>query len=399
MSNENNINIFALIVLFSSMAPMAAEIYIPSLPYISQDLHTSKNMVQLTITYFLFGMATTGIIFGYISDYVGRRPILILTSIIGLIGTFICFIAPNIYWLISGRILQGAGFSGVSGIGRAILRDKIKGVDAAKYAAYLAMATALTIDFTPFFGGILQQYFNWRFIFLFLLLYNGFVIYFSYNYIEISISNREKISWLGLIYTCKKTLQNKSYFQFNLIVAVSYALFMVYLTVASFIVQDTLNLSPAWFGTLTLSFSLIYISCCFINGQLLKKISIFSLTKIGLWLMLFSGILLLIVGFFFKLTIILFCISILPMFIGSAFSWSNTDSLAYMDLKENFGIASALAITIRLILGFLLTGFISLFNPSSTIPLGATFCLLCLVCLILINPYNKFTHNINMPSR
>ncbi|HMT03368.1 MAG TPA: MFS transporter [Burkholderiales bacterium] len=397
MSNENNINIFALIVLFSSMAPMAAEIYIPSLPYISQDLHTSKNIVQLTITYFLFGMATTGIIFGYISDYVGRRPILISTSIIGLIGTFICFIAPDIYWLISGRILQGAGFSGVSGIGRAILRDKIRGVDAAKYAAYLAMATALIIDLTPFFGGILQQYFSWRFIFLFLLLYNGFVIYFSYNYIETSISNTEKISWLGLIYTCKKILQNKSYFQFNLIVAVSYALFMAYLTVASFIVQDTLNLSPAWFGTLTLSFSLIYISCCFINGQLLKKISIFSLTKFGLWLMLFSGILLLIVGFFFKLTIILFCISILPMFIGSAFSWSNTDSLAYMDLKENFGIASALAITIRLTLGFLLTGFISLFNPSSTIPLGATFCLLCLVCLILINPYNKFTHNINTP--
>jgi MFS family permease len=82
MSNKNNINIFALIVLFISIAPMAAEIYIPSLPYISQDLHTTKNMVQLTITCFLFGMATTGILFGYISDYFGRRPILISTSII-----------------------------------------------------------------------------------------------------------------------------------------------------------------------------------------------------------------------------------------------------------------------------------------------------------------------------
>ena len=49
-------------------------------------------------------------IFGYISDYFGRRKILILSTSISSVGTLMCLAAPNVYALIIGRLIQGLGF-------------------------------------------------------------------------------------------------------------------------------------------------------------------------------------------------------------------------------------------------------------------------------------------------
>ena len=65
---------------------------------------------------------------------------------------------------------------------RAILRDRMSGVELAKLASNLAVITVLVIDVSAFFGGFLQQYFGWRPIFAILLGYNLFAIYISYQF-------------------------------------------------------------------------------------------------------------------------------------------------------------------------------------------------------------------------
>jgi len=144
MINKQQIKFFAFVVIISTIGQMSAEVYVPSLPYIAREFNVSDSLVQLSISYFLLGMGITAIFFGYISDFIGRRKILLISSIISSIGTFICCAAPNIYWLIIGRLCQGVGFSGVSGMGNAILRDKFHGVEYAKYLSYLGIAFAIT---------------------------------------------------------------------------------------------------------------------------------------------------------------------------------------------------------------------------------------------------------------
>ena len=101
------------VVIISTMGQMAAEIYIPSLPYITLDLKATHNLTQLSMSGFLFGMAIPGIFFGYVSDYIGRRKILLVGTSISLIGSTMCLFAPSIYWLIACvACVDGAGGAG-----------------------------------------------------------------------------------------------------------------------------------------------------------------------------------------------------------------------------------------------------------------------------------------------
>ncbi len=46
---------------------------------------------------------------GWMSDRYGRKPVIYISLILFAIGSFIAAYAPNIYWVIVGRVVQGAG--------------------------------------------------------------------------------------------------------------------------------------------------------------------------------------------------------------------------------------------------------------------------------------------------
>jgi MFS family permease len=413
MHNNQRLRFFIFVVLTGTIGQLAAEIYIPSLPYIARDFHAKESLVQLSISYFLLGMASTGIIFGYISDYIGRRKVLFVGALIGAMGTVICILSSNIYWLIFGRLIQGIGFSGMSGIGRAILRDRLQGIEFAKYAAYLITAISLSTDLAPFIGGFLQAYIGWRIVFALILVYTLLLVYMIYRYQDISVASninnavvpsfanthtnvrigtRTDTHWYKLLSACILVCKDSNFLRYSIISGIPYAIFMMYLAIAPFIIQNVLHKSPIWFGTMVFILSFLYAGSAYINGQLLNRINIISLLKFGMWLILLSAILLIVIGFL-QLSLILFILAIIPMFIGAAFIFSTSDSLSFATLETNIGVASTLISSIRLIYGFIFTALISCFDPSNTIPLGVIFFILISSGLLMIKNQKIINHN------
>ena len=94
------------LVLFVALSALSMNIFLPSLPSISQHFNADKKVVQLTITLYLFATAFLQPILGPLSDYYGRRPIVLFGLIGLLIGTIVCIYAPNIEILLIGRIIQ-----------------------------------------------------------------------------------------------------------------------------------------------------------------------------------------------------------------------------------------------------------------------------------------------------
>ena len=383
MIKIQQIKFLAFIVIISTIGQMSAEVYVPSLPYIAQEFHVTHGLVQLSISYFLFGMAITSIYFGYISDYIGRRKVLVWSSVISTIGTLICCIAPNIYYLIAGRLCQGIGFAGVSAMGTAILRDKFQGMEYAKYMSYLGIAFALSIDIAPFIGGFLQEWFGWRIIFALIVGYNLLVIYMSVQYRENQHNFKNKVLWHELIVKMVILSKNKEFVVYSLVNAIIYAVFMAYIAVATFIVQTHLGKSPVWFGTLTLYLSILFGVFAFINGKLLNYLSLRSATILGFILVFISALMLL--GFsLVVLNINTFIISIIPMIIGSSFVFANSSALSFDSIHDNIGIASAIGNTVRLIAGFVVVFILSMFSSTTAVPLGWTLAILSIMAFILM---------------
>lgn len=395
--NSDKIKFLMFIVVASTIGQIAAEIYVPSLPFISHDFQVSNSLVQISIAVFLFGMGVPGIFFGYISDYFGRRKILLITTSISSLGTLLCVIAPNIYILILGRLVQGLGFSGVGSIGRAILRDRMSGVDLAKYASNLAIITVLVVDLSPFVGGFLQEYFGWRPIFAILFLYNLFAIYASYQFHEEHTRPTESLQLSKIFITTWQILHDKTFVKYNLLSSLTYAAIMLYLAVASFLFEGKLGLSPTEFGTTTLGLSFVFMFGSFLNGRLLHYLKIKSLIQSGVTLMCLAAFFALALATILPLTYIGLIVFVALVYLASSALFSNSSALAFSNSDKSVGIASALYSSLQVLTAAVFSALISLFHVNSTLPL-AIFMLIIVAVMVLVLQI-KSHENIQLENR
>jgi DHA1 family bicyclomycin/chloramphenicol resistance-like MFS transporter len=75
---QPNAKYVLLLGLMCALPAVTSDIYLPSLPEVARDLHTTTTAVQLTMTGVLVGGAVGQLVVGPLSDRFGRRrPMLI----------------------------------------------------------------------------------------------------------------------------------------------------------------------------------------------------------------------------------------------------------------------------------------------------------------------------------
>ena len=87
---------FLVLILIGLFSQFAADIYAPSIPAIAQDLTTSIDNVQWTMSVYMFGVAVMQFFYGAISEAFGRKIPMIFGVAIMFIGSIICIYATNI---------------------------------------------------------------------------------------------------------------------------------------------------------------------------------------------------------------------------------------------------------------------------------------------------------------
>jgi DHA1 family bicyclomycin/chloramphenicol resistance-like MFS transporter len=138
------------------------QILIPSLPALATALGTSYAQVQLTLTFYLIGVALAQLVYGPLSDRYGRRPLLLGGLALYLVGSLAAFLAPSVGWLIAARVVQAVGGCAGMVLGRAMVRDAYPREAAASVIGYVSTAMAVAPMVAPLLGSVLEQYFSWR---------------------------------------------------------------------------------------------------------------------------------------------------------------------------------------------------------------------------------------------
>ena len=121
-----------LLSLLTALGPLTMDMYLPSLPAIGEALHAPPVQVQLTISSYLLGFAVGQIIYGPISDRVGRRPVILVALAVYSVATVVCALAQSIHILIAVRFVQALGGAGSIVLARAAVRDLYSGVRAGR---------------------------------------------------------------------------------------------------------------------------------------------------------------------------------------------------------------------------------------------------------------------------
>ena len=156
------------LVLVTGVGPLATDTYLASLPQVQRSLGTSATVVQLTMTFFIAGMALGQLFSGPVSDGRGRRSMIVAGAATFTLMSLVCAVAPTGWALVGARSVQGlvAGM-GVS-VGRAVVSDRYDGPRAAAMFGTLASFSLIGPVVAPGIGGALLSVGDWRTIFLFL---------------------------------------------------------------------------------------------------------------------------------------------------------------------------------------------------------------------------------------
>lgn len=158
-----------LLVLVTFSGTMAMHIFVPALPVAGAALGASAASMQQTITLYVIGLALGQLIYGPVSDAVGRRPALLLGLSVYLCAGVMALLAPTLQWLLVARLLQALGGAAGIALGRAIVRDTAEPARVTRELALLNLLTLAGPGLAPIVGAYLADHFGWRAIYVFLV--------------------------------------------------------------------------------------------------------------------------------------------------------------------------------------------------------------------------------------
>ncbi len=148
--------------LLAGIAPFATDMYLPAFPDMVGELSTTAAGVQLSLTAFLIGAGLGQLVFGPLSDRIGRRRPLLVGMVLYLVASAAAALATSIAVLIVARLIQGgAGAAGMV-ISRAIITDLAKGVAAARAMSVVMLISGVAPVLAPVVGSALVNPLGWR---------------------------------------------------------------------------------------------------------------------------------------------------------------------------------------------------------------------------------------------
>lgn len=369
------------LLLLISLGYIATDIYLPSLPALSAYFHTSNNEVQKTLSAYLLSFAFTPLIFGPLSDHIGRKKVILGGIIVSILASFGCLFAPSIQFLIAARLLQGIGTGAVLIAARAITSDLFTGAALVKQISITIMLMPLILAIAPTIGGVLQQNFQWQSVFIFLIVYMALIFIYVILQPE-SLKNPSNSPISKVFSTYRSHLNNKPFLIFGInFVLPSLGLF-AYLTTSPFLFQEVIGLSPVEYGNLALYIGGVIIVTGYINLKLTHRFSLIQILYVGSILTLLAGCLLL---FFHMKGILTTWSLLLPSllyFTCMPLCIANAASKAMSLVHGHFGAATALLTTIQFLTGALGSYIFSILSDNTALPLAICFILVGILSFI-----------------
>jgi DHA1 family bicyclomycin/chloramphenicol resistance-like MFS transporter len=149
----------------TAMGPLAIDMYLPALPAIAHDLHTSTGVVQVSLASYFIGIAGGQALYGPLSDWLGRKPALYVGLVVFILSSTACALAPAVETLIACRFLQALGGCAPLVVPRAVVRDHFDEQASVRALSALVLVMGLAPILAPLIGGQLLARWGWRAIF------------------------------------------------------------------------------------------------------------------------------------------------------------------------------------------------------------------------------------------
>lgn len=376
-----------------SIAALALDALLPALDIIGLAVGTTDiAQNQLLITLFFLGLGVGPLLFGPVSDSIGRKPVVYIGFGLFILASFLCVYSEGLEWMIAGRILQGISLSAPRTISIAMIRDCYSGDYMARIMSFVTVVFILVPIIAPAFGQWILDHYGWEAIFHVQVFFSILVALWFWRRQPETLDAENRKSFRGAVFIkgYKELIGYRQTMAFTFIWGLITGSFLVYLSTSQQVFQEQYALADAFpyiFAALAITIG----SATLLNGTLVVRFGMLRLVTIALgayvliplvYLLLFSGQdnpALWILMVFFGL-----------QFFAVGFLFGNLRSLAMEPLGHIAGIGAALTGCLATLMAVPISAFIGQYVVQSVLPMFTGF-LICglLASVILVYVYRQ----------
>ncbi|MBR7890050.1 multidrug effflux MFS transporter [Marinomonas sp. A79] len=265
-----------LLGLLVAFGPLSIDMYLPSLPIIANSLGASDQLIQSTITVFLLGMAIGMLLFGPLSDLLGRKRLLLMGIVFYFLSSVGCAMASSGEQLILFRFLQSLGGAAASVLARALVRDLYELTKAAAILSHMHVISMMVMLASPILGAYIVSYFEWRWIFYFLAAFSTIALVGSYLLLPEPKSKAFKTAFSLRTYgrNYLDCLQSPRLIAFTMTNGLSFAGMFAFIATSAFIYIEHFGLSEPHYAMLFSANIFAIIIATLANSWLSKRYSV-----------------------------------------------------------------------------------------------------------------------------
>ena len=344
-----------LLGLITALGPLSIDMYLPSLPVIADDFGVSTAQVSHSVTAYFLGLVIGQLIYGPLSDRIGRRKPLFIGLGLYLLASLACLFADSVMTLNLARFVQALGGCAGVVIARAAIRDRLSNEQMSQAISMLILVMGVAPIVAPALGNLVLIQFSWQVIFLVLAAFSVICLVWSYVDFEdtLPIERRSVRPWSGVLGEYVDLLKDKRF----LLPAVSSGMLMgalfVYINASAELLIDYFGLSSTSYSWVFGANAAGLIAMTQLSAKLVTRFSVLKVFSAGVYLQVISASALLICTFtgLNQLSLVVGLIFILLSGIG--LTAPNGTTLALADQSERSGLASSMLGALQFFIGAL----------------------------------------------
>jgi MFS transporter, DHA1 family, multidrug resistance protein len=359
--------------LVSAVGPFAIDMYLPALPTIGQSLGASPAAVQATLIVFFVALGAGQVVYGPVSDMLGRkRPLYFGLALFG-VGSIGCALAPDVPTLIAMRFVQGLGACAGMVIPRAVVRDLHTGTDAARLMSMLMLVFSVSPILAPLSGSLLIDAFGWRAVFWAVLAAAVFAAVLLSTSLPETRPPAERVgsSFASALQSYRVLLKDGHFIGLSLIGGFGVASFFAYLANSSFVLIDHYGLSPRQYSVAFAANAASFIGVSQLTARWGGRFGLARMVKVAVtaYAIVMAVALALQLADVERLSVML-----VLLFVGYGALGLVVPAAMVLSMEEHgaiAGTASALGGTLHFVCGIAVMGLLSAFANGDPVPMLA----------------------------